>query len=371
MQNEHPFPLELEAVLERVDQVDCIAYARDRNHLSGSVSYLSPYLTRGLISLPFVAQAVCRRYTPQQAVKFLQELAWREYFQKVWWAKGSAIFDDMKRKQTTAEREGVPQALVEAHTSIAVIDSGTQELVRTGYMHNHLRMWTAALACHHARCHWGAPSRWMYYHLLDGDLASNSLSWQWVAGCFSSKPYVAHQALMNACSDSSQEGSFLDHPRETLLDMPLPSCLETLSTWEPQCSLEATDLPQLEDQEPVLLYHPWNLDPEWHRGLEANRVLVLEPEHFSAFPVSPKVLSFIQELGRENLPQLQIYIGSIDTLWRALGDRTVHYRKHPALRHWPGVGEPSPELFPEVQGYYPSFFKFWKQCQKRIHQIKN
>ena len=50
-------------------------------------------------------------------------------------------------------------------------------------MHNHFRMYIASLICNFSNCHFLTPSKWMYYYLLDGDVGSNALNWQWVSGC--------------------------------------------------------------------------------------------------------------------------------------------------------------------------------------------
>jgi deoxyribodipyrimidine photo-lyase len=59
----------------------------------------------------------------------------------------------------------------------------------TGYLHNHERMWIAAYLVHFGKMHWRALADWTHYHFLDGDIAANHLSWQWVASNFSGKPY--------------------------------------------------------------------------------------------------------------------------------------------------------------------------------------
>ena len=69
-------------------------------------------------------------------------------------------------------------------------DQAVGTLYATGYLHNHARMWLASYVVHLRHVHWRAGADWMYGHLLDGDLASNHLSWQWVASTFSSKPYL-------------------------------------------------------------------------------------------------------------------------------------------------------------------------------------
>ena len=62
-------------------------------------------------------------------------------------------------------------------------------LLGTGWLHNHARMWMAAYIIHWRRIRWQAGAKWFLEHLLDGDPASNNMSWQWVASTFSHKPY--------------------------------------------------------------------------------------------------------------------------------------------------------------------------------------
>ena len=75
-----------------------------------------------------------------------------------------------------------------------------RQLYATGTPHNHARMWLASYVVHLRKVHWRSAANWLYANFLDGDLASNHLSWQWVAGTRSSKPYlfntdnVAHYA---------------------------------------------------------------------------------------------------------------------------------------------------------------------------------
>jgi deoxyribodipyrimidine photo-lyase len=84
----------------------------------------------------------------------------------------------------------MPADVLEARTGIPAIDLAVRELYETGYVHNHARMWLASYLVHLRKVHWHAGAQWMLGHLLDGDLASNHLSWQWVAGTGSSKPYL-------------------------------------------------------------------------------------------------------------------------------------------------------------------------------------
>ena len=100
------------------------------------------------------------------------------------------------------------------------MDGFREQLVTTGWLHNHARMWLAAYVVHWRRVHWRAGADWFLEHLLDGDPASNHLSWQWVASCFSHKPYFFNRDNLErysngrycrscSCADSCPlEGSY-------------------------------------------------------------------------------------------------------------------------------------------------------------------
>jgi hypothetical protein len=84
----------------------------------------------------------------------------------------------------------LPAELRQAQTGVPAIDAAVRQLYATGTLHNHARMWLASYTVHLRKVHWRAGADWMLAHLLDGDLASNHLSWQWVASTFSHRPYI-------------------------------------------------------------------------------------------------------------------------------------------------------------------------------------
>ena len=86
--NQISFPTQYEFILERIEAIDPIKYAQTRNYLNGRITYLAPYISRGVISLPQILNSILRKgYPIKAAEKLIQELAWREYFQRVWQAK--------------------------------------------------------------------------------------------------------------------------------------------------------------------------------------------------------------------------------------------------------------------------------------------
>ena len=91
------FPLSYAEILQRIRAIDPVKYGSTRNYINGAVTYLSPYISRGIISTKFILSEVLQKgYKPAQIEKFIQELAWRDYWQQVWIAKGSEINEDLK-----------------------------------------------------------------------------------------------------------------------------------------------------------------------------------------------------------------------------------------------------------------------------------
>lgn len=188
------FPPTLEAASARAAQISPSQYARSRNALDGAVTGLSPYLTHGIISLPQVAKLVAQKHRLSYEDKLVFEFGWREFFHHVWSRAASPehILRDMRPMNLWQGKyvKELPADIREGRTGVPCIDAAVRQLYATGYLHNHARMWLASYCVHLRKVHWRAGADWLYAHLLDGDLPSNHLSWQWVASCFSSKPYL-------------------------------------------------------------------------------------------------------------------------------------------------------------------------------------
>lgn len=362
------FPTDLSAILDRIDRIDPVAYGQTRNYLNGQVTYLSPYISRGVISTRQVATAVLHKgHHPETIHRFLQELAWREYFQRVWQHLGDDIFDDIRVNRTPLATSLIPTAVLEATTGVEAIDQGIENLYRTGYMHNHLRMYTASLICNVGKAYWKLASQWMYYHLLDGDLASNTCSWQWVAGSFSTKKYYCNQENVNRYCDTRQQHTFLDTDYATLATMPCPSVLQPTARPDLSCQLPATPSPTVDPSLPMLVYHHYHLDPLWRADEKANRILLLEPSHFKEYPVSQKVIDFIVQLAG-NIKGLQVFCGEFNELPGLHQVPGVFTREHPSVAHWNAQRDERDWMFPQVTRYYPSFFGFWKKAAPHLQQ---
>lgn len=185
--------------LKKLNSIDVTAYARNHHFLNGASTHLSPYLRHGCISLSEAFNSIKARYDIR-AEKLLMQLAWREYWQQVWFAEGDAIFSDLEPPKVMLQRRPLTTDVKQGKTDLPCMDALIHELLKTGYIHNHGRLWLASYLIHHRKMDWREAADWMESQLIDGDLASNHLSWQWVASTFSSKPYFSNKETISRFS---------------------------------------------------------------------------------------------------------------------------------------------------------------------------
>ena len=174
--------------LGKLNNVDAVAYGRNRNFLNGSVTHLSPYLRHGCLTLNETFSAIKSKFGIT-AENMLMQLAWRDYWRQVWFTRGNAIYSEMEPPKVALGYAALTEAVKQGETGLPCMDAFIADLLTDGYVHNHARMWLASYIVHHLKIDWREAADWFEAHLLDGDIASNHLSWQWVASTFSSKPY--------------------------------------------------------------------------------------------------------------------------------------------------------------------------------------
>ena len=362
------FPTNILSILDKIDCIDPIDYGKTRNYLNGSVTRLSPYISRGVISTRQVAEKILAKgYKPYEIESFLKELAWRDYFQQVWIHLGDKINTDIKNKQD-CNHHRIPENIIHHRLGVDAIDNSIQELYQTGYMHNHARMYVASITCNLAKSHWQMPAKWMYYHLLDADWASNALSWQWVAGSFSSKKYFANQENINRFCDTNQTGTFLDMSYEDLELVDMSSELGVLTDFSVHTNLPSQREINLNDQLPTYIYNFYNLDCGWKNEVNANRVLLLEPSFFNKYPVCDRTIEFVINLSK-NIEGIQIFIGEFDELLPHINPAEVNFKEHPTNKHYKGIEHAREWMFGNSFGYVPSFFKYWQLSQKGVRNF--
>jgi len=382
------FPATRQAALERVSAVRPGDYARSRNAIDGAVTGLSPYITHGFLSLPEVLAGVADKYKLDAQHKFVFELGWREYFRHVWAFRGEEIFRSLRDGLLPESSYSalLPADIRQAATGVPVIDMAVRTLYATGYLHNHARMWLASYIVHIRKVHWRVAADWLYGHLLDGDLASNHLSWQWVAGTGSSKPYLfnADNVVRYAPAPWHSPGSVIDQTYEALDrlarepmrrartdkdTLPTDHALiepPLLAEPPPELGWTKPDAAAVEGRE-VWLVHPWNLG-ELPSRLPANTVVigVFLTDFHSAWPWSEQRWRFVASRMAE-LSSLK-WQGDVHTMTAALqGALQVRSVAEPHLAPWLArlaACEAAPELFPPLVKRCDSFMQWWTRASR-------
>ncbi|MBK1643736.1 hypothetical protein CKO25_03475 [Thiocapsa imhoffii] len=237
-------------------------YGRVRNRAIppyDEVSRLSVHLRYRLLLEPEVIAAVWEAHAPATVEKFVSEVLWRTYW-KGWLELRPHLWNQyLEQVERDAESLTGTASLryaeaTDGRTGIACFDTWVRELMVTGYLHNHVRMWFASIWIFTLRLPWSLGAAFFLRHLHDGDPASNTLSWRWVAGLHTrGKHYLARaeniarytDGRFNPKGELDEQALPVSEPPWDHLPRPLPVCPEPL--W---------------DQPSALLVTPEDLTPE-------------------------------------------------------------------------------------------------------------
>jgi deoxyribodipyrimidine photo-lyase len=366
------------AALEaRLSAIDIAAYGTTRNHLNGKVTKVSPYITHGFISIP---ELFDRLPELKLADKLAFEFGWREFFHHVWSREGERILSDLRPPLPGVRYANeLPEDIREGRTGLAPIDRAIHQLYATGYLHNHARMWLASYVIHLRKVHWRTGADWMFAHLLDGDLASNHLSWQWVAATFSSKPYLfnAENVARYAPADWHCAGSVLDTSYEQLdqiarSDQTITISPSLLGMAEPELLSKPPAQPavKIAQADRVRLVHPWMLADQ---PFEGQRIGVIHLPFHAQFHWSALRWRFVVK--RLEAITDTVFVGDLNELKDMLSE-TPSVESIATLN--PGYDALLPQLctqlmdaprqFANPSKTCRSFSAFWSQCTEAYPQ---
>lgn len=238
-------------------------YAAARNTDRGrdripTTSALSPYLRRRLLTEEEVARAAFDAYGDRGAEKFVSEVFWRTYFKghlethpEAWTGYLRGVDEARSRLDAEPGLRRTYDRAVEGRTGIDGFDDWAVQLVEEGWLHNHARMWFASVWMFTLRLPWELGADFFMRHLLDGDPASNTLSWRWVAGLHTrGKHYVARAENVRRYTDGGYDPVGLDEYPDAL-DEAMPPREDKIGP--------AADAPE---QDVALLLHLDDLHPE-------------------------------------------------------------------------------------------------------------
>ena len=385
----------LAAAEARIAAVRPAAYARTRNAIDGAVTGLSPYLTHGFVTLTGVLADVAARHRLDMQHKFVFELGWRAYFRHVWQHRASAILQSLHEGPLpdSAYRPTLPDDIRQARTGVPAIDTAVRTLYATGTLHNHARMWLASYCVHLRKVHWRAGADWLYSHLLDGDLASNHLSWQWVAGTGSHKPYLfnADNVARYAPAAWHSPGSgidvgydVLDRIARSAAQLPAGAA-DVTGVVEPSCLTAAPasagfttpDAAAVQGRD-VWIVHPWSLGalPAFVQSAPTHDTLVLGlalSDFHRAWPWSTGRWDFVAERMAALAPlRWQADAGTVAAA--LAGARRVRAVDEPHLSPWLASlaqCQAAPQLFPAVDRRCDSFSQWWSRCTRGLQTAED
>ncbi|HLQ20266.1 MAG TPA: FAD-binding domain-containing protein [Tabrizicola sp.] len=206
------------------------------------VSTLSPWLRHRLVTEAEVIDATLRAH-PRGAEKFLAEVWWRTYWKGwlelrpgVWTAYVQGVRAALDRLSVEPGLAARAEAAMLGETGIDGFDHWARELLATGYLHNHARMWFASIWIFTLGLPWELGADFFLRHLIDGDPASNTLSWRWVAGLHTpGKTYLAtaENIAANTHGRFQPEGLAVNAPAPPMPPLPAPRALPVRETHDP------------------------------------------------------------------------------------------------------------------------------------------
>lgn len=207
------------------------AYKRDRNHLQGGWSALSPHLHFGELSPRQVWVAVqaavgANRQAGEGAAVFLNEIGWREFAHHLLFhfpeTTDQSLREEFRHFPWRRSKRDL-RRWQRGQTGYPIVDAAMRDLWATGFMPNRARMIVASFLTKHLRLRWQNGAQWFWDTLVDADLANNTLGWQWTAGCGAdAAPYFRIFNPMSQAEQFDPDGAYIRRwvPELSRLDPP-------------------------------------------------------------------------------------------------------------------------------------------------------
>lgn len=365
-------------------------YASSRNFINGQVSYLSPYLTHGVITLQECVEVILSKYTIKDAEKFLMELIRKEFFMQVQMNYGNSFTDTPVREDKTwiAKSSLLPESLLAWTTSTNRVDMSVEELHTTWRLHNHKRMRLASRCCHRAKLDWKKLADWTYYHFIDGELAPNHLSRQWVNSTFAGKAYFMNEDNLQKYRpwsvDENLRGTY-DEVSARLFNPVRPSLYHTQkdsyeSLTTPLDTIKKVCPNCLWDTHQIQILSPWKLD-ERLLDNDIHTLIVLDKQFTQLHPRSQKRLDRVQQYANQfhvkfvHWDYQQIIHDAIDKWMHVTIDRRYDPVYREACEHFMEHDEVTIIDYPWINSnnqWQPimKFFKYWNKTTKFLKKFE-
>ena len=368
------FPINRIDALKKLDnfiEKNLPEYSKLRNFDFGiqnrkNISCLSPYVTHGVISEVEIINKILKKHLFSKSEKFIQEVLWRIYW-KGWLELRPDVWDDyLINLKTYREKYKTDKNYLNAilgNTNIQCFNDWVKELKETNYLHNHARMWFASIWIFTLDLPWELGAEFFLKHLYDGDSASNTLGWRWVAGIQTpGKHYLASEWNIKKFTNNRYENIKLNESAKPKVSTKVYSLSKN-----DFLNSEITDVK-------TLLIFDNNLSFEFSdfKDIKCNKILIVNSNERREISLSDNVMKFKESLLQDQLERLKNL--SIDCEIIKIED--IKKFSDDAYALYPSVGENldfinSNEL-KNIQFIYRKIDQLsWQYCNKGFFNFKN
>lgn len=349
----------------------------DRDHTT--VSTLSPWMNKGLLAESELAHDALAQHPFSQVEKFLQEVYWRRYW-RGYLSHRPKIWHDYQSRVVTlkSEHQVDLELIARGECSVEIMGYFARQLVETGYLHNHARMWFAAWWIHVEHLPWELGADFFLQHLIDGDPAVNTLSWRWVAGLHTQgKHYLARRSNLEKYIDPALLTEFAGGLE--LLENPEAQAVEYVV--EPLELVREARPPSDYQGKGHLVVFPDDLDIERdvvqlaHQGVEVNQITVLEN---SSAPHTGQTRRWNQQALAAKVNELRQTGIKVETTTNLASEGGVIVRE-PEVGYYTKQYEALMSHNPSIVPYQDTqirllnsyakagFFTYWKKTKKHLN----
>jgi len=368
------FPNNRVDALKKLDdfiEKNLLEYTKLRNFDFGiqnrkNISCLSPHVTHGVINEIEIINKVLKKHLFVKNEKFIQEVLWRIYW-KGWLELRPAVWGDylinLKTHREKYKTNKNYLNAIEGNTNIQCFDDWVKELKETNYLHNHARMWFASIWIFTLDLPWELGAEFFLKHLYDGDSASNTLGWRWVAGIQTpGKHYLASEWNIKKFTNNRYEKIRLNESAKPKVSNKV-------------YSISKNDFSNSEVNEvKTLLIFDNNLSFEFSdfKDIKCNKILIVNSNESREISLSDGVIKFKESLLQDQLERLKNQ--SIDCEIIKIADIKKYSAGVYAL--YPSVGENldfiNSNKLKNIQFLYRKIDQLsWQYCNKGFFNFKN
>ena len=356
--------------LDRFVERNLSDYSKLRNFDFGpdkrsNVSCLSPYITHGVLNEVEIIKKSLAKYSFNKNEKFIQEVLWRTYW-KGWLELRPSVWSDYIISLNSI-REKYKEDInylkaIEGKTNIECFDEWVKELKTHNYLHNHTRMWFASIWIFTLDLPWQLGAELFLKHLYDGDAASNTLGWRWVAGIQTQgKHYLASEWNIKKFTNNRFQNIKLNE------NAPPKMADKTYSIIKNDFINPTIN----EDKTLIIFENSLSFEISNLKEFKFNKIiLVVNSNEFRQVKLSDNVIKFKSELINDQLERIESLsinceIVSVDKLKEIKSDFYILY---------PSVGENLDFVMSNLSNYkfiYRELDQFsWQFCNKGFFNFK-